>query len=65
MPKSIEIAEAMQQVIESAKSEGDSLGGVVECHIAGLPVGLGQPVFHRFEADLAFCHAIDQCDQII
>ena len=48
------IAEAMQQAIESAKSEGDSLGGVVECHIAGLPVGLGQPVFHRFEADLAF-----------
>ena len=44
----------MQQAIESAKSEGDSLGGVVECHITGLPVGLGQPVFHRFEADLAF-----------
>lgn len=48
------VAEAMQQAIESAKSEGDSLGGIVECHITGLPVGLGQPVFHRFEADLAF-----------
>ncbi|HAB89688.1 MAG TPA: chorismate synthase [Bacteroidetes bacterium] len=47
-------ADAMQQAIESAKTEGDSLGGVIECHIIGLPVGLGQPVFHRFEADLAF-----------
>ena len=47
-------ADVMQQAIEVAKSEGDSLGGIVACHINGLPVGLGQPVFHRFEADLAF-----------
>lgn len=46
-------AEAMIERIKEARSAGDSVGGVVECRIRNLPVGLGEPVFDRFEADLA------------
>lgn len=41
------------QYIEKVRAEGDSLGGVVECVVRGCPVGLGEPVFDRLEADLA------------
>jgi chorismate synthase len=29
------------------------VGGIVECHITGVPAGLGEPVFDKLEADLA------------
>jgi chorismate synthase len=41
------------KLIERVRSEGDSLGGVVECVVRGCPVGLGEPVFDRLEADIA------------
>lgn len=40
-------------LIESVRSRGDSVGGIVECVIKNPPVGLGSPVFDRLEADLA------------
>lgn len=43
----------MEEFIKKARSEGDSVGGVIRCRIEGLPAGLGDPVFDRFEADLA------------
>lgn len=43
----------MEEFIKKAKSECDSLGGVIRCRIEGLPAGLGEPVFDRFEAELA------------
>jgi chorismate synthase len=46
-------AEKMIALIESARDEGDSLGGVLECVVRGCPVGLGEPVFDKLEADLA------------
>lgn len=46
-------AAKMIEFIKKARSEGDSVGGIVHCRIEGLPVGLGDPVFDRFEADLA------------
>ena len=46
-------AQAMIARIKEARSKGDSVGGVIECRIRNLPVGLGEPVFDRFEADLA------------
>jgi chorismate synthase len=46
-------AERMVAAIEQARRDGDSLGGVVECVIRNAPVGLGEPVFDRFDADLA------------
>ena len=46
-------AEAMIERIKSARDAGDSVGGVVECRVRNAPVGLGEPVFDRLEADLA------------
>lgn len=43
----------MEEFIKKARAEGDSVGGVIRCRIEGLPAGLGDPVFDRFEADLA------------
>ena len=51
-PDGKEAAEVIR-LIERVRSEGDSLGGVVECVIRNCPVGLGEPVFDRLEADLA------------
>jgi chorismate synthase len=43
----------MIAAIEKARTDGDSLGGVIECVTRGLPPGLGEPVFDKLEADLA------------
>jgi chorismate synthase len=48
-----EAAEQMIELIEAARSRGDSVGGVIECVVSGLPPGLGEPVFDKLEADLA------------
>jgi len=48
-----EMAEQMIQRIESIRKQGDSLGGVVACCIQSVPVGLGEPVYDKLEADLA------------
>jgi chorismate synthase len=39
--------------IKQVRAKGDSVGGVIECRVRGVPVGLGEPVFDRLEADLA------------
>lgn len=44
--------------MEQARKEGDSVGGIVECRITGVPSGLGEPMFGKFSAELAhamFC----------
>jgi chorismate synthase len=46
-------AERMIAAVESARKEGNSLGGVVSCAVRGCPPGWGEPVFDRLEADLA------------
>lgn len=46
-------AERMIERIKAVRGEGDSVGGVIECRVRGLPPGLGEPVFDRLEADLA------------
>jgi chorismate synthase len=48
-----EAAERMISLIEKVRSEGNSVGGVVECVVRGVPPGLGEPVFDKLEADLA------------
>jgi len=42
----------MIAAIELAKSENDSLGGVIQCHIEGMPKGIGEPVFGKLQAIL-------------
>lgn len=48
-----EAAVRMIELIEKVRSEGNSVGGVVECVVRGVPAGLGEPVFDKLEADLA------------
>lgn len=45
-------AEKMKARIEQAMKEGDSLGGVVGIVVRNMPVGLGEPVFDKLDADL-------------
>jgi len=49
----LEAAEQMLEVIALRKAEEDSVGGIVECRIRGVPVGLGEPVFDKLDALLA------------
>jgi len=46
-------ATRMIALIDEARKAGDSLGGVVEAVARGVPVGLGEPVFDKLDADLA------------
>ncbi len=48
-----EKSKEMQRAIEDARSQGDSLGGIVECRIVGLPVGVGEPIFHSLESEIS------------
>lgn len=45
--------ERMRKVILQAKEEGDSVGGIVECLVTGVPAGLGDPMFGGMENRLA------------
>lgn len=45
--------ERMRKVILQAKEEGDSVGGIVECLVTGVPAGLGEPMFGGMENRLA------------
>lgn len=48
-----EIAVQMISLIRELRDAGDSVGGVVSCVIKGVPAGLGEPVFDRFQSRLA------------
>ena len=46
-------AEEMQEAIARAKAAGDSVGGVIECVVEGVPAGLGDPMFDGIENRIA------------
>ncbi len=48
-----EVAERMQQSIADARTTGDSIGGIIECAIDGLPAGIGEPMFGGAESRIA------------
>jgi len=39
-------------LLEAKKIEGDSVGGIIECVVKGLPTGIGEPVFEKLDANL-------------
>ena len=45
-------AKKMETAIKKAAEEGNSLGGTITCVARGVPVGLGEPVFDKLDADL-------------
>jgi len=49
----LEAAAEMARRVEEARSRGDSVGGIIECRVRGVPPGLGEPAFDRLDADLA------------
>lgn len=48
-----QVKDQMIQEIEKAAAEGDSLGGILETAIIGLPTGLGEPFFDSVESILS------------
>ena len=48
----LDVAEMEQAVIDVAK-DGDTVGGIIECVIKGVPAGLGEPLFGKLHAQLA------------
>lgn len=46
-------AKKMEQEILRAKASGDSVGGIIEIIMKGVPLGLGEPIFDKLNADLA------------
>ncbi|MEM2094500.1 MAG: chorismate synthase [Candidatus Bathyarchaeia archaeon] len=48
-----EVAARMEEAVASARVEGDSVGGIVECIAINVPVGVGDPIFDALDADLA------------
>jgi chorismate synthase len=45
-------AQAMEELIRSARGSGDSVGGAIRCVVRGAPPGWGEPVFDKLHADL-------------
>lgn len=49
-------AQRMIELIESVKSEGDTVGGVISCVVQNAGIGLGEPIFNKLHANLG--HAL-------
>ncbi|MBD2704032.1 chorismate synthase [Spirosoma sp. BT702] len=47
-----ETAERMFQYIDETRKRGDSIGGIVDCVVTGVPAGWGEPVFDKLHAEL-------------
>lgn len=43
-----------ESYLAGIQQEGDSIGGIVECRIMGVPVGTGEPIFDKLQSHLAF-----------
>ena len=43
----------MQEAIRAAGAEGDSVGGILETVVTGIPAGVGEPFFDSVESELA------------
>lgn len=52
MPDAVAASEA-EKYLEKLIAEKNSCGGIIYCEVNGLPVGLGEPVFDKIDANLA------------
>lgn len=49
-----EAAQAMEQAILAARKDGDSVGGIIQLDVLGVPPGIGDPVFAKLDARLTY-----------
>ena len=59
-------------LLESVKAAGESVGGVVECRVTGVPAGVGEPICDKLQARLAYaimsingCRSYEQVSGIV
>ena len=43
-----------EEYIQQIRQQGDSIGGIVECRITGVTIGVGEPIFDKLQSHLAF-----------
>jgi chorismate synthase len=48
-----QISQQMEDYIRQVQKQKDTVGGIVSCVCRNVPIGLGEPVFDKLEADLA------------
>lgn len=48
-----EAAKAWEGILDAARKSGDSMGGIVETEVRGIPAGLGAPVYGKLDQDIA------------
>ena len=46
------MAERMINKIKEIRKQGDTIGGTISCVAKNIPVGLGEPIFHKLHAQL-------------
>lgn len=47
------VEEAQKEAIKQAKKQHDSVGGVAIVNVKNVPVGLGEPLYHKLDAQIA------------
>ncbi len=45
-------ASLMEELIKKIRKQGDTIGGAISCSVSGVPIGLGEPVFDKLNADI-------------
>ena len=48
-------------MLKEKMAEMDSVGGIIECVVAGMPTGVGEPVFDKLDANLCKSHYVHRC----
>ena len=48
-----EVLTSIEDLIDQLRKDGDSVGAKIEVSVSNMPIGLGEPVFDKLEADLA------------